>query len=713
MRARRVALWRAAVLRCCEECPIQTFHEQTSFLPPVPFFEGEASPFTMEFWVRDPAQLTPLTRWALLQSEQRGPAAFSVVGMALVANPESQPSESLDIYDKRLVCVGRPSKIDTRDGGMRVFLTSLKRVMQQTSLESLGMSSVDGRENISEVSRTKAGCSELQKPASAVPVVQGLSAERTLEKDTEICMSYLVWESVNCATVGAVLGRALEEGLEVAGLRSACLKGDQKSEVPHLPDSGKLLAFALAGRNSVARWKEAVGPNDHSIASITDPLSLRARLSLSGDVLIASATPKAAHKDFCHFFGGRLDLNGDASIWKPPSESEALSLVALHSTVASWVAISLPHHREEVCHITRSLAEKGFTSDRVVMRRIDAALKKESRLSVLEKSAPVLFAKIRKPCLHFYVKTCLTMGQGFYAPGSLAEVADLDKLLDTVDSAPAEVQSRKVMRKLAKIEGKEKCLRQIACVALSGNLASASKELPGLCRLDESRTEFLGFKQVDYLRPDQQRLFYCGHAEGDGELLRATQKTVLHRRKTMLQEPLILALFRGSSVVAHVKANSRRAIMHPAVLEKGAVIGIAEEGKAVQNAVAALFKDSEIHDDAEGCGVEFFLPFPPKDRGYAPQEHGQHCAPHILCVDVRHHLANARDVAQQELQVQPRGCPEVRVVLASRRSDTLRDDSGGVSHPRAETPAMRRACPPQRAQVHRVQVPKRVCLAVA
>ena len=166
------------------------------------------------------------------------------------------------------------------------------------------------------------------------------------------------------------------------------------------------------------------------------------------------------------------------------------------------------------------------------------------------------------------------------------------------------------MRKLAKIEGKEKCLRQIACVALSGNLASASKELPGLCRLDESRTEFLGFKQVDYLRPDQQRLFYCGHAEGDGELLSSTQKTVLHRRKTMLQEPLILALFRGSSVVAHVKANCRRAIMHPAVLEKGAVIGIAEEGKAVQNAVAALFKDSEIHDDAEGCGVEFFLPFP-------------------------------------------------------------------------------------------------------
>lgn len=45
-------------------------------------------------------------------------------------------------------------------------------------------------------------------------------------------MSYLVWESVNCATVGAVLGRALEEGLELAGLRSACLKGDQKSEVP-------------------------------------------------------------------------------------------------------------------------------------------------------------------------------------------------------------------------------------------------------------------------------------------------------------------------------------------------------------------------------------------------------------------------------------------------------------------------------------------------
>ena len=131
MRARRVALWRAAVLRCCEECPIQTFHEQTSFLPPVAMFEGEASTFTMEFWVRDPAQLTPLTRWALLQSEQSGPAAFSVVGVALVANPESLPSESLDMYDKRLVCVGRPSKIEKRDGGMRVFLTSLKRVMQR------------------------------------------------------------------------------------------------------------------------------------------------------------------------------------------------------------------------------------------------------------------------------------------------------------------------------------------------------------------------------------------------------------------------------------------------------------------------------------------------------------------------------------------------------------------------------------------------------
>ena len=169
MRARRVALWRAAVLRCCEECPIQTFHEQTSYLPPVPFFEEEASPFTMEFWVRDPAQITPLTRWALLQSEQRGPAAFSVVGMALVANPESQPSESLDIYDKRLVCVGRPSKIDTRDGGMRVFLTSLKRVMQQTSLESLGMSSVDGRENIWEVSRTKAGARSCRNPRHRFP----------------------------------------------------------------------------------------------------------------------------------------------------------------------------------------------------------------------------------------------------------------------------------------------------------------------------------------------------------------------------------------------------------------------------------------------------------------------------------------------------------------------------------------------------------------
>ena len=616
MRSRRVALWRAAVLRCCEECPIQTFHEQTSFLPPVPMFEEEASTFTMELWVRDPAQLTPLTHWALLQSEQSGPAAFSVVGVALVANPESLPSESLDIYDKRLVCVGRPSKIDKRDGGMRVFLTSLKRVMQQTSLESLGMASVDGRENIWEVSRTKAGFSELLKPVSPVPVVQGLSAERTLEKDTEICMSYLVWESVNSATVGAVLGRALEEGLELAGLRSVCLKGD-KSEAPHLPESGKLLAFALAGRNSVARWKEAIGPNDHSIASITDPLSLRARLSLSGDALIVTAAPKAAHKDFCHFFGGRLDLNGDASVWKPPSESEALSLVALHSTVASWVAISLPDHRAEVHHITRNLAEKGFTSDRIVMRRIDASLKRVSGLSVLEKNTPVLFAKIRKPCLHFYVKTCLAMGQGFYAPSSLAEVVDLDKLLDTVDSPPVEMQSRKVMRKLAKLEGKEKSLRQTACVALSGNLASASKELSGLCGLDESKTEFLGFKQVDYLQPDQQRLFYCGHAEGDGELLRATQKTVLHRRKTMLQKPLILALFRGTSVVAHVKAKCRRGITHPAVLEKGAVIGIAEEGKAVQNAVATLFKDSEIHDDVEGCGMKFFLPFPAKDRVFS------------------------------------------------------------------------------------------------
>ena len=479
------------------------------------------------------------------------------------------------------------------------------------------MISVDGRENIWDVSRTKAGCSELLKPASPVPVVQGLSAERTLEKDTEICMSYLVWESVNSATVGAVLGRALEEGLELAGLRSVCLKGDHKSEAPHLPESGKLLAFALAGRNSVARWKEAVGPNDHSIASITDPFSLRSRLSLSGDALIVTAAPKAAHKDFCHFFGGRLDLNGDASVWKPPAESEALSLVALHSTVASWVAISLPDLRAEVHHITRNLAEKGFTSDRIVMRKIDASLKRVSGLSVLEKNTPVLFAKIRKPCLHFYVKTCLTMGQGFYAPSSLVEVADLDKLLDTVDSAPAEVQSRKVMRKLAKLEGKEKSLRQTACVALTGNLASASKELSDLCGLDESRTEFMGFKQVDYLQPDQQRLFYCGLAEEDGDLLRATQKAVLHRRKTMLQKPLILALFRGTSVVAHVKANCRRGITHPAVLEKGAVIGIAEEGKAVQNAVATLFKDSEIHDDFKGCGMKFFLPLPPKDRVFS------------------------------------------------------------------------------------------------
>ena len=620
MRARRVALWRAAVLRCSAECPIQTFHEETSFLPPVPILEDESSSFTIEFRVRDPAQLSPLACWVLRQGEVEGAAPFSLLGMALVANPELQTSESLDIYDKRLICVGHPSRLDKRDGSMRVFLTSLKRTMQQTSIESLDMNTVDGCQNIWELSRTKSGCSELLKPASPLPVVQGLSAERSLEKESEICMSYLSWESMNSAAVGLVVGRALEEGLEVAGMRSVCLEAGQKPVAPHLPASGKFLAFALAGRDSIARWKEAIGPNDHTIAAITDPSSLRAKLSLGGDSLVVTAGNKAAHKDFCHFFGGRLDLKGEVEKWTPPSAAEALSLVALHSTVASWVAISLPDHRRGVPYITRSLAEKGFTSDRLVMRSIDAPLKKVSGLSSLSKSVPVLFAKIRKPCLHFYVRTCLSMGQGFYAPGSLSEVAELDKLLDNVDAAPAEVQTRKVMRKLAKLKGTEKSLRQIACVAFSGSLSSTPKELSEICGLDEcaSANEFLGFKQIEYLKPDQQQLFYCGHGKDEGELLRATQKMALQQRKVMLQKPLILALFRGSGVLDRIKASCRRAITQPVAHQrKFAVIGVAEEGKAVQSAVSLLFKDSEIHDDIHGCGAKFFLPFPPTDRVFS------------------------------------------------------------------------------------------------
>lgn len=621
MRARRVALWRAAVLRCCAECPIQTFHEETSFLPPVPILEEESFSFTIEFRVRDPAQLSPLACWVLGQEEVGGAAPFCLLGMALVANPDLQTSESLDIYDKRLVCVGHPSRLDKRDGSMRVFLTTLKRTMQQTSLESLDINTVDGCQNIWEMSRTKSGCSELLKPASPLPVVQGLSAERSLEKESEICMTYLSWESVNSAALGLVVGRALEEGLEVAGMRSVCLEAVQKSVAPHLPASGKFLAFALAGRDSIARWKEAVGPNDHTIAAITDPSSLRAKLSLGGDSLVVTAGSKTAHKDFCHFFGGRLDLNGEIEKWKPPSAAEALSLVALHSTVASWVAISLPNHRRGVTYITRSLAEKGFTSDRLVMRSIDAPLKKVSGLSSLPKNVPVLFAKIRKPCLHFYVRMCLSMGQGFYAPGSLSEVAELDKILDSVDAAPAEVQTRKVMRKLAKLKGTEKSLRQIACVAFSGSLLSTPKELSEICGPDEyaskSTNEFLGFKQVEYLKPDQQQLFYCGHGKDEGELLRATQRMALQQRKEMLQKPLILALFRGSGVLDRIKANCRRAITQPVAHQKFAVIGVAEEGKAVQSAVSLLFKDSEIHDDIHGCGAKFFLPFPPKDRVFS------------------------------------------------------------------------------------------------
>eukprot|EP00976_Prorocentrum_cordatum_P058371 1172593-Prorocentrum_minimum.AAC.3 len=110
------------------------------------------------------------------------------------------------------------------------------------------------------------------------------------------------------AALAAVLTRAGEEGLDVAGLRLLWLSEPEShalaacSPLRPPPAGGAVVAVALRGRGAVARWRAAVGPEEPAVARRTEPTSLKASLRTDRRTALtctAAAQVRAAHRRPC------------------------------------------------------------------------------------------------------------------------------------------------------------------------------------------------------------------------------------------------------------------------------------------------------------------------------------------------------------------------------------------------------------------------------
>ena len=132
-------------------------------------------------------------------------------------------------------------------------------------------------------------------PCDSLPICPSLNSKGTLEFTViSIPFSSLKRHDVLCA----LFMRISQESFGVAGLRLLY------SEV----DDG-ILAVALCRKNAVLKWIDVVGPDDPSLAAVTDPLSISATIGQHGQDLFAYArTRDRAVALLAKWFGGRCNL---------------------------------------------------------------------------------------------------------------------------------------------------------------------------------------------------------------------------------------------------------------------------------------------------------------------------------------------------------------------------------------------------------------------
>ncbi|CAH1795909.1 unnamed protein product [Owenia fusiformis] len=130
------------------------------------------------------------------------------------------------------------------------------------------------------------------------------------------------------ATMG-ILNRALQEGLDLAGVRllyptqsvlnaanpsnQSPTSNDNQSDLDTLNKIGPILAIALRGTFARSLWLDALGPSDPQLARRTDPNSLCA---LYGGkhrdecLIFSPRNPSRVQSELCRWFGGRVPANG-------------------------------------------------------------------------------------------------------------------------------------------------------------------------------------------------------------------------------------------------------------------------------------------------------------------------------------------------------------------------------------------------------------------
>lgn len=113
------------------------------------------------------------------------------------------------------------------------------------------------------------------------------------------------------ALVLSVFQHMLSNGLSIAGIRTTY--GKQNSNLTYIGTTSKLdtptselsmvLAVALRGPNAIVHWMDVVGPQDGTLAKVTDPFSLTAKFG--SNCIHTLRTPFRAAAVLAKWFGGR------------------------------------------------------------------------------------------------------------------------------------------------------------------------------------------------------------------------------------------------------------------------------------------------------------------------------------------------------------------------------------------------------------------------
>ena len=149
---------------------------------------------------------------------------------------------------------------------------------------------------------------------SCLPASESLKSHTRIQ--TTVC-------TIGCQTLSqidvvfSILHSIACSGLDLAGIR--LVYGESSSSIdsssqlstscngvgPHSP----MLALAMRGPDAICQWLEVVGPEDSSLAKITDPCSLNATFGIPGrQILHCVRTPYRASAALAKWFGGKACL---------------------------------------------------------------------------------------------------------------------------------------------------------------------------------------------------------------------------------------------------------------------------------------------------------------------------------------------------------------------------------------------------------------------